>query len=134
MSSIFLQYLKVSSILLQYESWAELACRGPFRIFYIHFCQISRKLKGDPLGKNPFCPPPPTTSDLLSELSHWVFLGQKRRPVFLNTCTTPSLLKRSRVSSENTTFSQKPSFHLAKTQQKCKISSEKNILQVYSTT
>ena len=51
MSSIFLQYLKVSSILLQYESWAELACRGTLSDFLTSIFVKSRKLKGDPLGK-----------------------------------------------------------------------------------
>ena len=61
---------------------------------------------------------PQNIIDLLSVRVPWVFLGQKRRPVFLNTRTTPSLFKRIRVSSENTTFSQKPSFHPAKIQNK----------------
>ena len=54
--------------------------------------------------------------DLLYVRIPWVLWGQKRRPVFLNTRTTPSLFKRTRVSSENTPFSQKHNFHTAKIQ------------------
>ena len=61
---------------------------------------------------------PQNIIDLLSVRIPWVFLGQKRRPVFLNTRTTPSLFKRTRVSSENTTLSQNPSFQPAKIQNK----------------
>ena len=61
---------------------------------------------------------PQNIIDLLSVRIPWVFLGQKRRPVFLNTRTTPSLFKRTRVLSENTTFSQKPSIDPAKIQNK----------------